>query len=149
MSTNGAPVDTRTQKAFEFAVDGTKQLLTLSAAILAVTVTIARDIAGEPEFLLAAWVTFLVSLVCGVFALYALMVELDPGKQGQDRAPTLAASGVRAPSFAQIGFFLVGVAFLVLFGWSALENAEGAVATRRTRRTAEASPASPRTSSGR
>jgi hypothetical protein len=117
--TNGHP---HTQKAFEFAVDGTKQLLTLSAAILALTVTIARDIAGDPNLLLAAWIAFLVSVVCGVLALYALMVEFGPGKRGQDEAPTLVASGVRAPAFAQIGAFLVGVAFLVRFGWSVVEN---------------------------
>lgn len=115
-------MDRRTEKAFEFAVEGTKQLLTLSAAILALTVTIARDIQGEPNLLLAAWIAFLVSLICGVFALYALMVELDPGKRGQDTAPSLAASGVRAPAFAQIGAFLVGTAFLVLFGWSVVQN---------------------------
>ncbi len=58
-----------------------------------------------------------------MFALYALMVELDPGKRRDDEAPTLAASGILAPSFAQIGTFLLGLAFLVVFGWTVLESA--------------------------
>jgi hypothetical protein len=118
---NAAVVDARTEKAFEFAIEVTRQLLTLSAAILAITITLARDITtGDFNLLAVAWATFLVSIVCGISALYALVIELSPGGRSQDRPPSLAASGVRAASFTQIGTFLVGTAFLVAFGWSAL-----------------------------
>ena len=40
---------------------------------------------------------------------------------GHKMSLTLAASGVRTPAFTQIGTFVVGTAFLVLFRWSALE----------------------------
>jgi hypothetical protein len=116
---NAAVVDARTEKAFEFAIEVTRQLLTLSAAILAITITLARDITTG-DFNLLAVATFLVSIVCGILALYALVIELSPGGRSQVRPPSLAASGVRAASFTQIGTFLVGTAFLVAFGWSAL-----------------------------
>jgi hypothetical protein len=116
-------VDARTEKAFEFAMEVTRQLLTLSAAILAVTITIARDIEGEVAWLAAAWFAFLVSIVCGMWGLYALVVELNPGRHRRDEPPTLAASGVRAPALAQIGTFVLGTACLVIFGWTALEQA--------------------------
>lgn len=84
----------RTQKSFEFANDATRQLLTLSAAILALTITLARDVTtGDPDVLVAAWVAFLVSIAGGIWTLFALMFELDPGEHHGDRAPTVGARG--------------------------------------------------------
>lgn len=114
-------MDARSQKAFEFAVDATKQLLTLSAAILALTIAVATDLdVGRPGLLQAGWVAFLISIVCGIWALYALMREMDPSKRLQDEPPSLAASGVRAPALTQIGAFVIGTSFLILFGSTAV-----------------------------
>jgi hypothetical protein len=62
-------VEPRTQKSFEFAIDVTRQLLTLSTAILALTVTIARDIQGDADLLVWASGLFLASLVFGIVAI--------------------------------------------------------------------------------
>lgn len=110
----------RTQKSFDFAIDVTRQLMTLSAAILAVTVTVARDIeTGDPQALAAAWAAFLASMVFGVFALFALMAELRP--TADEESPSVAARRVRTPAVLQIAAFVIGAAFLVVFGVSALE----------------------------
>lgn len=111
----------RTQKSFEFANEGTRQLLTLSTAILALTITLAKDIPGNPNLLAAAWVVFLVSIACGIWTLFALTFELDAGEARLDRPPTIGGRGVRTPAFIQIGSFLLGMAFLAFFGLSALE----------------------------
>jgi hypothetical protein len=113
-------LEVRTQKSFDFAIDVTRQLMTLSAAILALTVTVARDIeTGDPEALAAAWGAFLTSMVFGVLALFALMAELRP-TEGEE-PPSVAAWRVRTPAILQIAAFVIGSAFLFVFGVSALE----------------------------
>jgi hypothetical protein len=115
-----AILESRTQKSFDFAIDVTRQLLTLSAAILALTVTIARDITtGDPNVLAAAWGTFLASMVFGVLAMFALMAELRPTEGERD--PSVAAWRVRGPAILQITTFVIGAGLLALFGVSALE----------------------------
>jgi hypothetical protein len=110
----------RIQKSFEFANEATRQLLTLSAAILALTITLARDVTGDPNVLAAAWVAFLVSIAGGIWTLFALMFELDPGEHHGDSPPTLAARSVRTPSYVQIGAFVLGTALLAFYGISAV-----------------------------
>jgi hypothetical protein len=111
-------VEPRIEKSFEFAIDVTRQVLTLSAAILALTVTIARDIEGDAHLLVWAWGSFLASMVFGVVTMFALMSELRPTEG--ETAPSVAKSRVRTPALLQIGAFVVGTAFLLLFGVSAV-----------------------------
>ena len=119
MADDSTIFERRTQKSFEFAIDVTRQLLTLSAAILALTVTVARDIeTGDFNILAAAWGVFLASMVSGVFTMFALMAELRPTEGEQD--PSVAAWRVRAPALVQIATFVIGAALLALFGVSAL-----------------------------
>ena len=115
-------IERRTQKSFDFAIDVTRQLLTLSTAILALTVTIARDITtGDPEKLVAAAGAFLASMVFGVFALFALMAELRPTEGESESGPTIATRRIRTPAVMQIAAFVLGSALLLLFAVSALE----------------------------
>jgi hypothetical protein len=115
-----APRGSPDGESIEFAVEMTRQLLILSAAVLALTIALAKDIStGDQYALLAGWIAFLASILCGIWGLYALVVELDPGEQKRDEPPTLAASGVRGPTLAQMGTFLAGTGFLIYFGWTA------------------------------
>jgi fatty acid desaturase len=112
-------MDVRMQKAFDYAIEGTKQLLALNTAVLALTITVARDVSvGNGNLLLAAWVSFLVSVLCGIWTLFALMTELTPRERNPDAQPSVAATRVRAPSLLQIGAFALGIACLVFFGVS-------------------------------
>jgi ketosteroid isomerase-like protein len=70
------------KKAFDFASEATKQLLTLSTGIIAVTITFSKDILisvpfSAKVFLMTAWGAYVLSLVFGLFTLLALTGELQ------------------------------------------------------------------------
>lgn len=73
------------KKSFDFAADTTKQLITLSTAIITLSVTFAKDIIGlndYPKDLLAwTWGVFIASLCFGIFTLMALTGSLQPIKK--------------------------------------------------------------------
>lgn len=58
-------------------------------------------------------------MVFGVFAMFALMAELRPSEG--EAPPSVATARVRTPAFVEIGASVVGTAFLLLLGVSALE----------------------------
>lgn len=74
------------KKAFDFAADTTKQLITISTAIITLTVTFSKDILGDSidspkELLIATWAVFIVSIICGVLTLMTLTGTLQPMKK--------------------------------------------------------------------
>ena len=78
-------MDEPVQKAFDFASDSTKQLITLSTAILALTITFNKDVlqsvsSSSINTLISAWIVYLVSIFFGVLTLLALTGTLDPRK---------------------------------------------------------------------
>ena len=117
-ATGGA--DIRLQKTFDYAIDLTKQLLTLGTAVIAVTVTIGKDIqTGRHGLLLIALVGYLISIICGILTLYALMTEFAPHRQDRrDALPSIGSWRVRGPSLLQIVTFALGTAFLVAYAYS-------------------------------
>jgi hypothetical protein len=73
----------RTSKAFDFASDATKQLITLATAIVTVTVTFGTSVfPNAPSWvqyvLFSAWFAYLVSIALGILTLQALTGTLDP-----------------------------------------------------------------------
>ncbi len=59
------------EKAFDFAQESTKQILTMSTAILTLTITFQKDIVGAAATgnrwaLTSAWICFLFSILCGL-----------------------------------------------------------------------------------
>jgi hypothetical protein len=120
-------VTERKLKAFDLATDSAKQLVTLTAAILALTVGVARDIAeGDPRFLVGAWALYLVSLLAGVWRMSALTAELErEGGAGEEGAgPSTLSPRVRLPSLIQVVTFAGATTLLVGFGLSILPNLE-------------------------
>jgi hypothetical protein len=112
-------LDLRLQKTFDYAIDATKQLLTLGTAVLALTITIGREAGtGRQGLLLTAWFSFLVSIICGIVSLYALMAEFAPRHDGSDTPPSLGSWRVRSPLLLQIVAFALGTIFLVAYGYS-------------------------------
>jgi hypothetical protein len=75
-------MDEREKKAFDFAADLTKQLISLSTGIVTVTLLFSKDITGPKMLAVAAWATFLVSTICGLWVLMALTGTLAPTNQG-------------------------------------------------------------------
>src|SRR5438552_3945033 len=76
-------------KQFEVAIDVAKHLLTLSTAIITLTITFSKDVLGmathgQKTLLSVAWLFFFVSVLGGVWLLYAAngsLSETDPAKK--------------------------------------------------------------------
>lgn len=71
------------KKAFDFASDTTKQLITIATAIITLTVTFSKDIIGgiddAPKTLLVVtWAFYIVSIFFGVLTLMTLTGTLQP-----------------------------------------------------------------------
>jgi hypothetical protein len=68
----------RETKAFDFAADLTKQLITLSTGIVTITLLFSKDLTGPRWLAVCAWVSYLLSTVFGLWALMALTGTLAP-----------------------------------------------------------------------
>jgi hypothetical protein len=110
-------------KAFEFAQEATKQLITLATAVIALTITFLTDVVkeaptGSAPWLQAAWIFYLVSIAFGVFTLLALTGSLGTSKEG--KTPSIYAKNVVLPSMAQVFSFFAAVSLTLVFGFKAV-----------------------------
>jgi hypothetical protein len=123
-------MDEPVKKAFDFASDATKQLITLSTAIIAFTVTFSKEIlrntAGEPNqaalvshggkiLLVIAWSLYLFSIICGIWTLYALTGTLEQKALKKVDISTRGPN-VTVPSIGQIILFMLATGLIVAFG---------------------------------
>src|SRR5678815_4077856 len=121
------------KEAFTFASDTTKQLIALTSAIIAVTVTFAKDIfaiaPGVSKIaLVVAWLGYITSLVFGVFTLMALTGEISSSPTTKTDASAAAAKPKKARgtgiwsgsvttlSAIQILVFLIATGVIVVCG---------------------------------
>ncbi|HEY0784860.1 MAG TPA: hypothetical protein VGD62_03255 [Acidobacteriaceae bacterium] len=105
-------MDEQIKKAFDFAADLTKQLVSLSTSIVTVTLLFSKDFQQHSRYAKSAWVCYLLSTLCGIWTLMALTGTLAPGKAA---APTLQiGANIRLPSGAQIAFFGLATVFTLL-----------------------------------
>lgn len=120
-------MDDQTKKAFDFASDVTKQLITLSTGIIALTMTFLKDYAAsasEPlkKCLALGWGFFLLSVFFGLWTMLALTGSLGPKHGAAVNLDTkLSALSIRGrnityPSFMQILMFLVALGLTIWFG---------------------------------
>jgi hypothetical protein len=149
-STNNS-FDARRQKSFDYYLEAAKQLITLATAVIAFTVTFAKDFVGGTspfgKWVAAfAWGFYLCSIVCGLFAVYTLTGQLDPGSDEVGAAdpsaeksalppPSIWAGNVQRTVKSQQTMFALGLAFSILFGIASLffpPKPAGAPASRVT-----------------
>ena len=118
------------KKAFDFASETTKQLITLSTAIIALTITFAKDILqsvpiSAKVLLMIAWAIYLLSLLFGLLTLMALTSELEPkikeeppvtSPPEQLSPPSIWAKSITAASVLQILTFLLATVLVVVSG---------------------------------
>ena len=115
-------MDERRKKAFDFAQETSKQLLTLATAVIGLTVTFGKDfignVSGFPRTLVVAcWVLMLVSILCGLCTLMALTGTLEPQNPEQAAGePSINGSNVKLPAIAQVLTFLFALVAAVTFG---------------------------------
>ena len=133
------------KKAFDFAADLTKQLITLSTAIITITVTFSKDIIGVIDdsnkyLLLFSWIVFIISILLGLMTLMALTGNLDPMPQKRSKNedeskhepiepnPTLTITSKNVTSTAkwQVWTFLIALVLTCWYGYKAatIQNAE-------------------------
>lgn len=82
------------KKAFEFAQDSVKQLMTLSTGIIGLTVTFSKDIFSTPNncqqsLLVNSWILFLISIFLGLWTLLALTGTLGKINDPKIYSPNL------------------------------------------------------------
>lgn len=103
--------------AFDFAKTLSQQLITLSTAIIGVTVTFTKELkigsSGVSKKLIrVSWVLYLISIVCGIWHLMALTGNLAPA----EGPPVLDLRGlnVRLPAILEVISFLLATVMLIL-----------------------------------
>ncbi len=122
-------MDDQVKMAFEFASDLSKQLITLSTGIIALTITFAKDILGPTSksgsrLLLFSWIGYLLSIVFGIWCLMALTGSLAPMAMPDAKQGLRIDFNARLPSACQILTFIVSTALAVAFGASYLRKSK-------------------------
>jgi len=110
----------RTAKAFDFAQDLTKLLITLATGIITITITFLKDVATQAPasahiWIEIAWLLYLLSIVGGVMALMGMTAALD-----EQDSPSINEGAITWPARAQFGLFAAAVALTIWFGTKAL-----------------------------
>jgi len=135
---------TNEQKAFDFAADTTKQLITLATGIITLTITFSKDIIGASELsnsslIFWSWGLFIFSIICGIWTLMALTGNLQPMKKKTNEKEkteneeveeiiteeceiNINTNNVKIPSVVQILSFIIALIFTVLFGVNSIKN---------------------------
>jgi hypothetical protein len=122
-------LDERRKKAFDFAKDVTVQLITLATGIIAIEVTLLKDVLATVSHwarlaLFTSWIAFLFSVALGVMTILALTGTLEPKpKEGTAEAeapPSIRGKNVTIPSGGQIFLFVVGLLLTIVFGGIAI-----------------------------
>ena len=117
------PATDWTEKAFTFASDIVKQVLTLASAILGVTVTFQKDIlldqGGWTErFLKGAWGALAVCVVFGLLALGAMTGQFA-SRQGAVGPPSVNSGSTRAFAIMQLLAFGIAIVLVMVFALTA------------------------------
>ncbi|MFL5788956.1 MAG: hypothetical protein ACJ748_12935 [Flavisolibacter sp.] len=123
-------------KAFEFAADLTKQLITLATAILTLSVGFLKDITENIKtfdryLLIFIWILFLLSIIFGILTLMALTGNLDPlSKKNSGVAVqvppvlTITSSNVTFTAKFQIILFVIALGATCYFGYLTISKNE-------------------------
>lgn len=113
------------EKAFDFAADVSKQLITLSTAIITVTITFSKDVLeGGVEnryWLLAAWVAFIITIMCGIWTLMALTGSLEPISNNEN-GTSINGKNVRLPAILQVLSFIVALSLTITYGFKSINK---------------------------
>jgi hypothetical protein len=101
------------KKAFDFAADLTKQLITLSTSIVTVSLLFGGHFPKQSRLAPSAWVFYLVSSILGLWTLMALTGILAPVKVPPKSFDL--GFNVRLPSALQVIAFMIAIAITIRF----------------------------------
>lgn len=110
-----------TAKAFDFAQDVTKQVLTLATGIIALTITFFKDFANHANYATevvmgSSWIAYLISVTLGVWTLMALTGTLQPLHSASATRLSIQGANVRLPASLQLFSFLIALILSVCAG---------------------------------
>ena len=97
-------MDDKTKKAFDFAADSTKQLITLSTGMIALTITFKKEIirgdltTGAKCVLSGAWFAYAMAIIFGLWTLLALTGTLDQVDGSAPISVSIRGENVTGPS---------------------------------------------------
>lgn len=119
-------MDENLKKAFDFAQETTKQLITLATGVLALTLTFMKDIASSAPgsarvYVEWGWGVYIASIVFGVFTMMSLAGNLErpgqvEGSPGQARQPSIYRPNIVLFSILQVVTFVSATILTVIFG---------------------------------
>ena len=117
----------RAEKSFDFAADVSKQQLTLSTAVIALTITFSKELLqgvppGTRWLLLLSWLAYVISIIAGLMTLMSLTGTLalnweSPATSSTDKS--INRRGLRICAIAQACLFLLGTVLAVGYGIAA------------------------------
>lgn len=114
----------REKQSFDFAADATKQIITLSTAVIGLTVTFLKDILQTPTSygwtLKAAWFLYALAATAGLWHLLGLAGSLGNKDKVPDAKLSIYSQNASFPMFLQLVCFVLAVVFTIAFGWQRL-----------------------------
>lgn len=114
----------RTELAFEYARDSTKQLMALATGVVALTVTFSKDFIGAAppdlkHYVTGSWILLLISVGFGQWCLMGLTGILGSQKEPPP-ALSIYADSIAVPAILQVLTFLGGLSLVITFAVKAL-----------------------------
>ncbi len=121
------------KKAFDFASESTKLLITLSTGIIALTITFSKDFIGDTSSvsiwpLVTAWIFFFLSIFFGILTMLSLTGTLLPKDidfdeiEAHEKDLSINGSNIIGKSIAQIICFLIALILTGLFAYQSLDS---------------------------
>lgn len=112
-----------TEKAFTFASESSKLLITLSTGVIAFMIAFLDKDSSmkavttcEKVILITSWIIFLLSAIVGVWTQLALANVLEPKSKPAIFNPTIQEDKIKFPFKIQIILFVLGVTMTVVYG---------------------------------
>ncbi|OEJ61066.1 hypothetical protein BGM19_26700 [Streptomyces agglomeratus] len=107
----------RRKLALAAASETSKHVLTLTTVVVTITISFAKDIAGDSAasdllWLKLAWLAHAISVLAGVGTLLALAGTANE----PDSTRSIYSTNIRLPAAMQMAFFGLGLALVVIFG---------------------------------
>ncbi|MFT3702133.1 MAG: hypothetical protein QM802_07175 [Agriterribacter sp.] len=112
-----------TEKAFNFAGESSKLLITLSTGVIAFMIAfLDKDASMKPEttcekvILIISWIIFLAAAIVGIWTQLGLTNVLEPKVKPTPFNPTIQNEKIKTPFRIQIILFAVGIMMTVIYG---------------------------------
>jgi hypothetical protein len=119
-------VPKRTEMAFEYARDTSKQLTALATGVIALTATFSKEyVANTPQnlerYVIISWILLLVSVGCGQWCIMSLTGIL--GSQKTPPPPlSVYTKSIQLPAILQVVSFFTGLCLIIAFAVNVLNS---------------------------